>query len=169
MLPSGSARTAFHAVFGTAVVGRSTIALGLGDSVVERCGMHIVHPASRARDGAIRQPTDQTALRHRSGLDPPVVHAWRPFEPPAEQLAIELGQRRRLRASQQTGLTGASDIVQRGSRHQAQRDTVYHWARVARQHDPTSKSRYAALRQRGQPLNQRRLNCRSRPRTGFVA
>jgi len=26
---------------------------------------------------------------------------------------------------------------------------VYHWARVAVQHDPTSRQRYAALRQRG--------------------
>jgi len=29
------------------------------------------------------------------------------------------------------------------------RDAVYHWARVATQHDPKSRSRYVALRQRG--------------------
>jgi hypothetical protein len=33
--------------------------------------------------------------------------------------------------------------------HVRLRNTVYHWARVATQHDPKSRSRYAALRKRG--------------------
>ena len=35
------------------------------------------------------------------------------------------------------------------SAHARLRDAVYHWARVAIQHDPVSKAKYAALRGRG--------------------
>jgi transposase len=49
-----------------------------------------------------------------------------------------------------TRRSGKSQIViMRYAAHVRLRNTVYHWARVASQHDPTSKSRYAALRQRG--------------------
>jgi hypothetical protein len=40
-------------------------------------------------------------------------------------------------------------VVRRCAAHVRLRDAVYHWARVATQHDPKSRSRYAALRQRG--------------------
>jgi len=40
-------------------------------------------------------------------------------------------------------------VVRRYAAHVRLRDAVYHWARVAIQHDPSSRSRYAALRQRG--------------------
>ena len=40
-------------------------------------------------------------------------------------------------------------VVRRYAAHVRLRDAVYHWARVATQHDPKSHSRYVALRQRG--------------------
>src|SRR5215831_12995363 len=40
-------------------------------------------------------------------------------------------------------------VVRRYAAHVRLRDAVYHWARVAIQHDPRSHSRYVALRQRG--------------------
>jgi transposase len=40
-------------------------------------------------------------------------------------------------------------VVMRYAAHIRLRNTVYHWARVATQHDPKSRSRYAALRRRG--------------------
>jgi hypothetical protein len=49
-----------------------------------------------------------------------------------------------------TRRSGKSNIViMRYAAHVRLRKTVYHWARVATQHDPKSKRRYAALRQRG--------------------
>ena len=49
-----------------------------------------------------------------------------------------------------TRRSGKSQIViMRYAAHVRLRNTVYHWARVASQHDPPSKSRYAALRARG--------------------
>ena len=49
-----------------------------------------------------------------------------------------------------TKRSGKSHIViMRHAAHVRLRNTVYHWARVATQHDPKSKSRYVALRQRG--------------------
>ncbi len=40
-------------------------------------------------------------------------------------------------------------VVMRYAAHVRLRNTVYHWARVATQHDPKSRARYAALRKRG--------------------
>lgn len=40
-------------------------------------------------------------------------------------------------------------VVMRHAAHVRLRNTVYHWARVATQHDPKSHSRYVALRRRG--------------------
>jgi transposase len=40
-------------------------------------------------------------------------------------------------------------VIMRYAAHVRLRQAVYHWARVASQHDPKSKARYAALRQRG--------------------
>lgn len=40
-------------------------------------------------------------------------------------------------------------VIMRYAAHIRLRQTVYHWARVAAQHDPKSKARYAALRRRG--------------------
>lgn len=40
-------------------------------------------------------------------------------------------------------------VVMRYAAHVRLRNTVYHWARAATQHDPRSRSRYAALRKRG--------------------
>jgi transposase len=40
-------------------------------------------------------------------------------------------------------------VIMRYAAHVRLRQTVYHWARTATQHDPKSKARYAALRQRG--------------------
>ncbi len=40
-------------------------------------------------------------------------------------------------------------VVMRKACHMRLRSAVYHWARVAIQHDPTSRERYAALRARG--------------------
>ena len=40
-------------------------------------------------------------------------------------------------------------VVRRLAAHPRLRDAVYHWARVAVQHDPVSKAKYAALRARG--------------------
>jgi transposase len=40
-------------------------------------------------------------------------------------------------------------VVMRYAAHVRLRNTVYHWARVASQHDPKRRARYAALRQRG--------------------
>jgi transposase len=40
-------------------------------------------------------------------------------------------------------------VVMRYAAHVRLRNTVYHWARVATQHDPKSRSRYAMLRRRG--------------------
>jgi len=40
-------------------------------------------------------------------------------------------------------------VIMRYAAHVRLRNTVYHWARVAAQHDPKSRSRYVALRQRG--------------------
>ncbi len=49
-----------------------------------------------------------------------------------------------------TRRSGKSHIViMRYAAHARLRNTVYHWARVATQHDPKSNGRYAALRQRG--------------------
>jgi transposase len=49
-----------------------------------------------------------------------------------------------------TKRSGKSCIVlMRYAAHVRLRRTVYHWARTATQHDPKSKARYAALRQRG--------------------
>src|SRR5215468_12189763 len=49
-----------------------------------------------------------------------------------------------------TKRSGKSRIVMmRYAAHVRLRRTVYHWARIATQHDPKSKARYAALRQRG--------------------
>jgi transposase len=49
-----------------------------------------------------------------------------------------------------TKQSGKSRIVHmRYAAHVRLRRTVYHWARVATQHDPKSRARYAALRQRG--------------------
>jgi len=42
-------------------------------------------------------------------------------------------------------------VVRRYAAHVRLRDAVYHWARVATQHDPKSRSRYVALRQRDHP------------------
>jgi transposase len=41
------------------------------------------------------------------------------------------------------------NVVMRYAAHVRLRNTVYHWARVATQHDPKSRARYAALRKRG--------------------
>ncbi len=49
-----------------------------------------------------------------------------------------------------TKRSGKSKIViRRLAAHRRLCDAVYHWARVAVQHDPTSRAKYAALRQRG--------------------
>ncbi len=49
-----------------------------------------------------------------------------------------------------TKRSGKSKIViRRLAAHRRLSDAVYHWARVAVQHDPTSRAKYAALRQRG--------------------
>ena len=40
-------------------------------------------------------------------------------------------------------------VVMRQACHMRLRDAVYHWARVAVQHDPISRARYAELRKRG--------------------
>jgi transposase len=49
-----------------------------------------------------------------------------------------------------TKRSGKSCIVaMRYAAHVRLRNTVYHWARVAVQHDPKSRGRYTALRQRG--------------------
>ena len=40
-------------------------------------------------------------------------------------------------------------VVRRLATHPRLRDALYHWARVAVQHDPASKAKYAALRARG--------------------
>jgi hypothetical protein len=49
-----------------------------------------------------------------------------------------------------TRRSGKSHIViMRYAAHVRLRNAVYHWARVATQHDPKSRSRYAALRKRG--------------------
>ena len=40
-------------------------------------------------------------------------------------------------------------VVMRYAAHVRLRNTVYHWARVASQRDPTCRARYAGLRQRG--------------------
>jgi transposase len=49
-----------------------------------------------------------------------------------------------------TKRSGKSHIViMRYAAHVRLRNTVYHWARVATQHDPKCRARYAALRQRG--------------------
>jgi transposase len=40
-------------------------------------------------------------------------------------------------------------VIMRYAAHVRLRNTVYHWARVAIQHDPKSRRRYTALRQRG--------------------
>jgi transposase len=49
-----------------------------------------------------------------------------------------------------TKRSGKSHIViMRYAAHVRLRNTVYHWARVATQHDPKCQARYAALRQRG--------------------
>src|SRR5215468_3937661 len=40
-------------------------------------------------------------------------------------------------------------VIMRYAAHVRLRRAVYHWARIATQHDPKSKARYAALRQRG--------------------
>jgi transposase len=40
-------------------------------------------------------------------------------------------------------------VIMRYAAHIRLRQTVYHWARSAAQHDPKTKARYAALRQRG--------------------
>lgn len=40
-------------------------------------------------------------------------------------------------------------VIMRYGAHARLRNTVYHWARVAVQHDPKCRSRYATLRQRG--------------------
>lgn len=49
-----------------------------------------------------------------------------------------------------TKRSGKSHIViMRYAAHVRLRNTIYHWARVAIQHDPKSRSRYVALRQRG--------------------
>lgn len=40
-------------------------------------------------------------------------------------------------------------VIMRYAAHVRLRRTVYHWARVATQHDPKSKARYGALRRRG--------------------
>jgi transposase len=40
-------------------------------------------------------------------------------------------------------------VIMRYAAHVRLRQTVYHWARSATQHDPKSKARYTALRQRG--------------------
>ncbi len=49
-----------------------------------------------------------------------------------------------------TKRSGKSKIViRRLAAHRRLCNAVYHWARVAVQHDPTSRAKYAALRQRG--------------------
>ena len=49
-----------------------------------------------------------------------------------------------------TRRSGKSHIVlMRYAAHVRLRNTVYHWARVASQHDPKCRARYGALRQRG--------------------
>lgn len=49
-----------------------------------------------------------------------------------------------------TKRSGKSHItIMRRAAHVRLRNTVYHWARVATQHDHKSRARYAALRQRG--------------------
>ena len=49
-----------------------------------------------------------------------------------------------------TKRSGKSHIViMRYAAHVRLRNTIYHWARVAIQHDPKSRSRYVSLRQRG--------------------
>jgi transposase len=49
-----------------------------------------------------------------------------------------------------TKRSGKSKIViRRLAAHRRLGDALYHWARVAVQHDPTSRAKYAALRQRG--------------------
>ena len=49
-----------------------------------------------------------------------------------------------------TKRSGKSHIViMRYASHVRLRNVVYHWARVATQHDPKSRERYAALRRRG--------------------
>jgi transposase len=40
-------------------------------------------------------------------------------------------------------------VIQRHACNTRLQTAVYHWARVAIQHDPTSRQRYAALRARG--------------------
>ena len=40
-------------------------------------------------------------------------------------------------------------VIMRYAAHVRLRNAIYHWARTATQHDPKSKARYAALRQRG--------------------
>lgn len=45
-------------------------------------------------------------------------------------------------------------VVMRSACHPRLRNAVYHWARVAAQHDPVAKARYAALRARGKSHGQ---------------
>jgi transposase len=40
-------------------------------------------------------------------------------------------------------------VVRRQACHDRLANALYHWARVATQHDPTSRAKYAALRSRG--------------------
>ncbi len=43
----------------------------------------------------------------------------------------------------------AKVVLRRLAAHRRLANAVYHWARIAVQHDPTSRTKYAALRQRG--------------------
>lgn len=45
----------------------------------------------------------------------------------------------------------AKVVLMRRACHNRLRNAVYHWARVAIQHDEISRQRYAALRKRGKP------------------
>ena len=111
---------------------------------------HSLVAAQEGAEGQRPEPCDVTILRSLPGVGR-IVLATLVAE------AFEALQRRDYQAlrclsgvAPVTKRSGKSRIVlMRQAAHVRLRNAVYHWARVAVQHDPKSQAKYAALRARG--------------------
>src|SRR5215469_4837689 len=86
VFPSGSARTAYQPVLGTAVFGRTMVApprCARSSCFIHRGDSHVIQPRTRAVRRTIRQASIETAAL-RLGLNSPIIDARRLFEFPSE-------------------------------------------------------------------------------------
>src|SRR4051794_3139598 len=129
--PSPRSATVIHAVAGPPDRGRE-------------------RPGARRRVGLTPEPCDVTILRSLPGVGRSVLATLLAEAFEALQRRDDQALRCLAGVAPVTKRSGKSRIVRmRQTAHVRLRNAVYHWARVAVQHDPRSQAKYAALRARG--------------------